>query len=167
MYWVFATLHTFFTIIIAQLLIEPKLRIIYYLAMILLFISLNNVYYSIKYYIDLRNHKGVKGDDGDPGDPGQEGSNGVCVMSKTCGIVNCRKLITETLEKKFTDFKLINDKVNDNLELSDGDKEKKHFMEKYINILLPQCENYDLKNGSIKEFETHIDTTIKNIKEEN
>ena len=158
MYWVFATLYTFFTIIIAQLIIEQNLRIIFYLAMILLFASLNNVYYSIKYYINLRNHKGIKGDRGDPGEPGQDGSNGVCVKSKTCGIVNCRKMIMNSLEKLDEDYKKINENIKDNLELSVSQKDKKAVMDKYINILLPQCESFE---EGVDTFKNIIEATIK------
>jgi len=164
-YWVFASFYTFATIIISQLLISQNIRIIFYLAMILLFVSLNNIYFSITYYIKLRNIKGVKGERGDPGEEGQYGSNGVCLMSKNCGLVNCRELIVEELEKHFPEFKKINENVNNNLELSAGDKKKKVVMEKYINILLPQCENFELADGDGKsEFVKIIEKTIKPIK---
>jgi hypothetical protein len=161
-YWVFASFYTFATIIISQLLISQNIRIIFYLAMILLFVSLNNIYFSINYYIKLRNIKGVKGERGNPGEEGQDGSNGVCLMSKKCGIVNCRELIVEELEKHFPEFKKINENVNNNLELSTGDKKKKVVMEQYINILLPQCENFESDEGDgISEFVKIIKKTIK------
>ena len=171
-YWIFATFYTFITIIISQLVISPNIRLVFYLAMILLFVSLNNIFFSVLYYIKLRNSKGIKGDRGDPGEPGQDGSNGVCLMSKNCGIVNCRKLIVEELETHFSDFKKINEKVNNNLELGNDEIKKKKVMEKYINILLPQCENFDLesKGGSggsdsdITEFVKIIEKTIEPIK---
>jgi hypothetical protein len=163
-YWVFTTLYTFATIIISHLLISDNIKLIFYFAMILLFISLNNIYFSISYYIKLRNIKGVKGDRGIPGEEGQDGSNGVCLMSKNCGIVNCRDLIVEELEKHFPEFKKINEDVNNNLELSAGDKKKKVVMEKYINILLPQCENFESEEGEgISEFVKIIEKTIKPI----
>ena len=158
-YWVFASFYTFATIIISQLLISQNIRIIFYLAMILLFVSLNNIYFSITYYIKLRNLKGIKGDRGDPGEGGQDGSNGVCLMSKTCGIVNCRDLIVDELEKHFPEFKKINESVNNNLELSAGDKKKKAVIEKYINILLPQCESGE---STVADFVKIIKETIKN-----
>ena len=162
-YWIFASFYTFATIIISQLLISQNIRIIFYLAMILLFVSLNNIYFSVNYYIKLRNIKGTKGARGDPGEEGQDGSNGVCLMSKNCGIVNCRELIVEKLEKHFPEFKKINEDVNNNLELSVGDKKKKEIMEKYINILLPQCETFELSDAKgIQEFVKIIDKTIKN-----
>jgi hypothetical protein len=162
-YWVFTTLYTFATIIISQLLISDNIKLIFYFAMILLFISLNNIYFSISYYIKLRNIKGIKGERGNPGEKGQDGSNGVCLMSKNCGIVNCRDLIVEELEKHFPEFKKINEDVNNNLELSADNKKKKEVMEKYINILLPQCENFELEDKGIDEFVKIIEKTIKPI----
>jgi hypothetical protein len=161
-YWVFTTLYTFLTIIIGQIVIEQNLRIIFYLTMLLLFVSLNNVYYSMNYYIKLRNHKGVKGDRGDPGDPGQDGNDGVCIMAKNCGIANCRKMIVDELEKKFVNYKKINEKINSNLKLNNNETEIKKTMDKYINILLPQCENYDITNGEgITGFVNIINNTIE------
>jgi hypothetical protein len=160
MYWVFTTLYTFLSIIIGQIVIEQNLRILYYLTMLLLFVSLNNVYYSAIYYIKLRNHRGIKGDRGEPGDPGQKGTDGVCLMSATCGIVNCRNMITDELENNYLNYKNINRKVSDNLKLDANETEIKSTMDKYINILIPQCEKYDSSNG-IDAFKTIIAKTIK------
>ena len=161
-YWVFTTLYTFFSIIIGQIVIDQNLKIIFYLTMLLLFVSLNNVYYSINYYIQLRNHKGIKGDTGVPGEPGQDGNDGVCIMAKNCGIANCRDMIVEELEKKFVNYKSINEKIDSNLKLNNNETEIKKTMDKYINILLPQCENYDMNNGDgISGFVNIINNTIK------
>ena len=161
-YWVFTTLYTFFSIIIGQIVIDPNLKIIFYLTMLLLFVSLNNVYYSINYYIQLRNHKGIKGDTGVPGEPGQDGNDGVCIMAKNCGIANCRDMIVEELEKKFVNYKSINEKIDSNLKLNNNETEIKKTMDKYINILLPQCENYDMNNADgISGFVNIINNTIK------
>ena len=161
-YWVFTTLYTFLSIIIGQIVIEQNLRIIFYLTMLLLFVSLNNVYYSMNYYIKLRNHKGIKGDRGDPGDPGQDGNNGVCIMANNCGIANCRKMIVDKLEEKFINYKKINEKINSNLKLNNNETEIKNTMDKYINILLPQCEKYNLdEDNTIDKFVKIINNTIK------
>lgn len=161
-YWVFTTLYTFLSIIIGQIVIEQNLRIIFYLTMLLLFVSLNNVYYSINYYIKLRNYKGIKGDRGDPGNPGQDGNDGVCIMAKNCGIANCRNMIVDNLEKKFVNYKKINEKINSNLKLNNNETEIKNTMDRYINILLPQCENYDINNeAGIAGFVDIINNTIE------
>ena len=162
MYWVFTTLYIFFSIIIGQIVIDQNLRIIFYLTMLLLFVSLNNVYYSLNYYIQLRNHPGIKGDRGDPGQPGQNGNDGVCIMAKNCGIANCRDMIVEELEKKFVNYKSINEKIDSNLKLNNNETEIKKTMDKYINILLPQCENYDMNNvDGISGFVNIINNTIE------
>ena len=161
-YWVFTTLYTFLSIILGQIVIEQNLRIIFYLTMLLLFVSLNNVYYSINYYINLRNYKGIKGDRGDPGDPGQYGNNGVCIIAKNCGIANCRNMIVDELEKKFVNYKKINEKITSNLKLNNNETEIKKTMDKYINILLPQCDNYNLdKNNTIDGYFKIINNTIE------
>ena len=118
-YWIYAVLYVFMSIIIGQLLIEQNLRLIFYLIMLLLYVSVNNIYFSIKYYIKLRNHKGIKGDRGPPGTSGSPGGNGTCVMNEKCGIVNCSKLIEDTLSEKFTEYRDILLKQKDNIQLND------------------------------------------------
>lgn len=160
-YWVFATLYTFFSIIIAQFFIEHNLRLIFYLIMLLLYISLNNVYYSVKYYIELRNHKGIKGDRGPPGDPGQDGSNGTCIMAKGCGLVNCRELIEDELIKHFSEYKTIKTKRNNNQALLGDEIEQSNVFDNYINILVPQCEKYESDGDILSDFKEIIKDTLE------
>lgn len=164
-YWVFMTLYVFLTIIMAQFLIDEQkeLKILFYMIMLLLFISFNNIYFSIKYYIKLRTNKGIKGDTGDPGDSGQDGSNGVCIMSKGCGIINCRKLINDELLKRFPDYKKIKEQVDNNIKLNDFDQKIYNKLNNYINILIPKCENYESEESgdSINEFRKIIEKTLQ------
>ena len=159
MYWVATTLYTFFSIIIGQIIIDEKFKIVFYLTMLLLWVSLNNIYYSSKYYILLRNFKGIKGDRGDPGDPGQDGSNGVCLMANKCGIVDCKSLIIDQLMVKFPEYKKINQKLNDNLKLTPTETKIQEMIDKYINILLPKCENTE---ETTEDFIKTITKTIEN-----
>ena len=163
-YWIYAILYIFFTIIIGQLIIEQNLKLIYYFIMLLLYVSLNNVYFSVLYYIKLRNHKGIKGDRGEPGEPGSGGSNGVCAMSKGCGIANCRKLIEDTLIESFPEYRNIKNKIKKNIELDSSDKKIKQHVETYLGILIPKCETYetDEPGSSIKDFKNIIQQTINN-----
>ena len=156
-YWVYAVLYVFFSLIIGQFFIEDDIKLIYYMVMFLLYISLTNIYTSTKYYIKLRNTPGIKGDRGDPGLTGSAGSDGVCVMSNACGIVNCRKLIIDTLTKKIPDYKKIRRKQSSNIELNSNDKKKLEKINYYIDILLPKCETYD---KGATEFVTIIENTI-------
>lgn len=152
MYWIFATLYTFFTIIISQFL-EKDVKYIFYLVMILLFVSLNNVYYSIQYYIELRNNKGIKGDRGDPGDPGQDGSNGVCVMSEKCGLLNCPKLIEDRINILYPDYKILKEKE----ERTDDENTTIKYIDKSKEQLIIACKKYD---KGAKEFTAIIDNAL-------
>jgi hypothetical protein len=157
-YWIYAILYIFFTIIIGQLLIEQNLKLIYYLIMLLLYVSFNNIYFSVKYYIKLRNHKGIKGDSGQPGKTGEPGSNGTCVMSATCGIANCKKLIDDTLIKSFPEYKRIVEKTANNLQLSRKEQKILEHINKYIAILMPKCESFEDKSA---DFIKIIEETLK------
>ena len=156
-YWVYAVLYVFFSIIIGQFFIEQDLKLIYFMVMFLLYISLTNIYTSTKYYIKLRNLRGIKGDRGDPGDSGQKGSNGVCIMSNKCGLINCRKLIIDELKTRLPAYKAIRKKIHNNEELNGGDKLILEKVNSYIDILSPQCEQYE---GGPEQFKVIIKDTI-------
>ena len=102
-YWLYSVLYIFLTIIISSLIIEQNLKLIFFLIMFLLYISVYNIFITFEYYIKLRNNPGIKGDRGDPGEPGQDGNNGVCVMAKNCSIANCRNLVIRELEKQLNE----------------------------------------------------------------
>ncbi len=157
-YW-YSIFYIFFTIIISQFFIDQNLKIIYFLIMFLLYISCYNIYVTMEYYIKLRNNPGIKGERGDPGNPGQKGSDGVCSMAKNCGIANCRKLITDTLADKFPEYKVITKKQSMNVELNSKEKKQLSHINSYIDILIPQCENFDSDNA-IADFKNVIKKTI-------
>lgn len=78
-----------------------KLKFMYWLIVILLFVSIFNIYLTTKYYIKLRNDPGIRGERGDPGMQGDKGSSGVCVIDTKCmGTQDCRDLI----DKKILDL---------------------------------------------------------------
>lgn len=157
-YW-YSIFYIFFTIIIGQLLVDPNLRIIFFLIMFLLYISCYNIYVTLKYYVKLRNNPGIKGERGDPGTSGQKGSDGVCSMAKNCGISNCRKLIKDTIANKFPEYKVIIKKQNKNIELNTKEKKQLQHINSYIDILIPQCETFDSENA-INDFKLVIAKTI-------
>ena len=57
-----------------------KLKFMYWLIVILLFVSIFNIHLTTKYYIKLRNDPGIRGERGNPGVRGDNGSKGVCVI---------------------------------------------------------------------------------------
>ena len=156
-YWVYAVFYTFITLIVGQFFIEENLKLVYYMVMFLLYISLTNIYVSAKYYIKLRNTPGIKGERGDPGPQGQSGSNGVCMMANNCNIANCRKLIVDELKKAFIDYKTIRRKLKKNIELNTKEKSQLKKINTYIDILIPQCE----KSENARAFSEKIKDTIK------
>ena len=162
-YWIYALFYMFLTFILGQLFIEENLKLLFFLVMFLLYVSLNNIYFSTKYYMKLRNTPGIKGERGDPGRQGQDGSNGVCTIAKDCGIANCRLLIGEYLQDKFHKYKTIIQKIDTNQALDSGEKKIYSHMNSYIDMLVPQCESFEPTSGNdkITEFKQIIDNTIK------
>ena len=160
-YW-YSIFYVFLTIIIGQLITDKNIKVVFLAVMFLLYISCYNIYITFKYYIKLRNNPGIKGDRGTPGISGQKGSNGVCSMAKNCGISNCRKLIKDTLSKKFTEYKNIRTKQNKNIELSKTEKGQLKKFNTYIDILIPQCEIYNEGPDPIKKFTQIIEDTLQN-----
>ena len=146
-------------ILISQLFIGPEkdIKITFYLIMFLLYLSIYNIYTSVNYYIKLRNYKGLRGDRGEPGDRGIKGSDGTCIMSKGCGILNCKKLILEELILKFPELADINKKVENNILLNPKEKRQFDIVSNYIDILLPQCNNYE---EGVDKFRKLIAKTI-------
>lgn len=164
-YWTwFSILYVFSAVTISQLFIEDKLRLIFLLIMLLLYVSIYNVYFSIKYYKKIRNEPGIKGERGDPGDPGQKGSDGVCAMSKGCGIANCRKLIVDELKLQFPEYALIREKLTKNKQLNPKEKKQNRQINSYIDILVPKCELFETENPDniITDFKKIIKKTIEN-----
>lgn len=155
-YWLYSVLYIFLTIIISSLIIEQNLKLIFFLIMFLLYVSVYNIFITFDYYIKLRNNPGIKGDRGDPGVSGQDGNNGVCAMAKGCGIANCRKLIVDELSKTFPEYKKIRSKISKSIELSSNEKKQLRQINTYIDILIPQCEQAD----SVTSFQTIIENTI-------
>ena len=127
----FSIIYVFVTVTISFLFIEEKLRLVFMLIAFLLYVSIYNVHFSIKYYYKIRNEPGIKGDRGDPGNGGELGSDGVCAMAKSCGIASCRKLVVDTLTQKFPEYVVIRDKLNKNVELNSKEK----FIDKSIIII--------------------------------
>ena len=161
----FSIFYVFVAVTIAQLFIDENLRLVFLMIMFLLYVSLYNVHFSIKYYIKIRNEPGMKGDRGDPGTVGQDGTDGVCAMAKGCGIASCRKLIVDELKKKFPEYGVIRKKLAKSEELNPMEKKQNRQINTYIDILVPQCEVYESSgNGNIvDQFRTIIESTINEL----
>ena len=158
----FSLFYLFVIIAISQIFIEEKLRLVFLLVMFLLYVSIYNIYFNIKYYVKIRNEPGIRGDRGDMGVQGQDGSDGVCTMAKSCGIATCRKLIVDELKRIFPEYRVIRDKLSKHTELNSKEKKQLRQINNYIDILIPKCENFqpEVEGNSVEEFKRVILDTL-------
>jgi|TARA_B110000881_G_C18428269_1_gene439527 hypothetical protein len=148
----------FIAIIISQFIADMNLKIAYWLMLLLLYISCANIYISAYFYAKLRSQSGLQGKRGDPGDSGPRGSNGVCVITPNCGIVNCRSLIEKEISSRITVYKKIKDDIKNGNMLSSDQKKILRKINTFIDVLIPVCESGKMTKS---EFITHIDETIQ------
>jgi len=148
----------FIAIIISQFIADMNLKIAYWLMLLLLYISCANIYISAYFYAKLRSQSGLQGQRGDAGDSGPRGSNGVCVITPNCGIVNCRSLIEKEISSRITVYKKIKDDIKNGNMLSSDQKKILRKINTFIDVLIPVCESGKMTKS---EFITHIDETIQ------
>ena len=163
--YIFPLIYLIFCVVISQLFVgkDKHDNMIYYMIMFLLYLSIYNIKTSINYYINLRNNKGLRGDRGKPGDIGLKGTDGSCINTEGCGLMNCRKLISDEISKDNDDYNEIQEKIENNEKLTPDEKGRNDTFTNYIDILLPICENYD---KGVDEFRKEIRKSL-NRDEEN
>ena len=83
---------------------ETKYKIAYFMIVMLLGLTILNVYLSIIYYIQLRNDPGIPGPQGAKGPQGARGAPGKCSFSEKCGIQNARKNILDATVEMYPDI---------------------------------------------------------------
>lgn len=83
---------------------ETKYKIAYFMIVMLLGLTVLNVYLSIIYYIQLRNDPGIPGPQGAKGPQGARGAPGKCSFSEKCGIQNARKSILDATVEMYPDI---------------------------------------------------------------
>ena len=148
----------FIAIVISQFIADMNLRIAYWLMLMLLYISFSNIYMSVYFYAKLRSNSGLKGTRGDPGEQGVKGSNGSCIITPNCGIVNCRDLIEKEIEKRITVYKNVRNDIKNGNFLKSDQKKILRKINTFIDILIPVCESGKMTKT---EFISHIDQTIQ------
>ena len=90
---VFLGITVFLGIIIGQTINDIQLKLCYWLILFLFFITVTNIYITLHFYKKLREDPGIKGPRGDPGESGPKGSDGVCSLSTSCNINDCKGYI--------------------------------------------------------------------------
>lgn len=125
--------------------------------MILLLITLINIYLTVKYYIHVRDNPGIKGARGDPGNPGPKGSMGVCKISKSCRqVFDCKSLIQEKLQENSASYAKIIKKLNRNELLNQPEKTSLTKVNEFIDILAQRCETMN-KEQLLEELELSLE----------
>jgi hypothetical protein len=125
-----------------------KLKIMYWLVITLLFVSVFNIYLTSKYYIKLRNEPGIRGERGNPGIQGDNGSRGVCVINTKCmGTEDCRDLIDKKileLSDKYIspEYKKIVKKRNEGIMLNSREQGIYDKVDNLANIIETKCEKF-------------------------
>jgi len=113
------------------------------MVIILLGLTIFNVILSIKYYVKLRNEKGIRGPRGPQGEKGMKGNRGVCAVSEKCSIDDCRGRIMDIVISNFPE---IDSKCLDNLRecQSPDQREKAEPLIKLVNDLTKKCQTTQL-----------------------
>jgi hypothetical protein len=91
---------------------ETKYKIAYYMILILLCLSVLNIYLSVVYYIQLRNDPGIPGPQGSKGPKGAKGAPGKCSLTEKCGIQNARGIILDAANAMYNISKTCLDTPN-------------------------------------------------------
>ena len=80
---------------------ETKFKIAYFMIIMLLGLTILNVYLSIVYYIQLRNDPGKPGPQGSKGVQGAKGAPGKCSFAEKCGIPDARTKIINVAQEMY------------------------------------------------------------------
>lgn len=129
--------------IISYTIDDVNLRICYWMVIVLLGLTIFNVILSIKYYIKLRNERGIRGPRGAPGERGMKGPRGVCATTEKCSIDDCRGKIMDIVTANFPE---IDAQCLDNLRecQSPDQREKAEPLVKFVNELTKKCQKTQL-----------------------
>lgn len=141
-----------------------KLKIMYWLVVTLLFVSVFNIYLTTKYYVKLRNDPGIRGERGDPGLKGDKGSRGVCVINTKCmGTEDCRDLIDKKILEmsgKYisTEYPEIVKKRNDGIKLNSREQGIYDKVNDMADIIETKCDKF-----TPEEIVAKLEKALKNF----
>jgi len=140
----------FISIIISQFILDPNLRIAYWLMLLLIYISWANIYMSSYFYIKLREQPGLQGSRGQPGERGPKGSKGVCQIEPECGIQQNKlgDIIRDEIRNLDSNFNNILNKDKNGIMLKSEEQKIKSSIEDYINNLLQKFKKNTPENRS-------------------
>lgn len=154
MFFTISTIVFFFlAIIISQFILDPNLRIAYWLMLLLIYVSFSNIMLSTYFYIKLREQPGLQGDRGSSGEKGPKGSDGVCIVQPECGPVQNKynTIIEEEIRKINKDYDDIITKNEKGILLNDSDKKLKQVVDDFINKIQHKAETDKWQLSDIKK----------------
>ena len=153
---VFLGITVFLGIIIGQTINDIQLKLCYLLILFLFFITITNIYISTHYYRKLREDPGIKGPRGDPGDVGPKGSDGVCSLSTSCNINDCKsfieKIFLEMEKYPGTEYRTLKEKMSNNVILNQNEKKKLQQIDDWINLLTNICKKQLYNKSELQKF---------------
>jgi hypothetical protein len=163
-FYIFIAVLFLLAILLNSFIEGGKLKIMYWLVVILLFISIFNIYLTTEYYIKLRNEPGIRGERGNSGIEGDSGSRGVCLINTKCmGTEDCRDLIDEKILEMSEDYispeyKTIIEKKNDGVKLNIGEQNMYNKVNNLAAIIETKCDKY-----TPEEIVSKLEKALKNF----
>ena len=143
----------FIAIIISQFILDPNLRIAYWLMLLLIYISWANIYMSSYFYIKLREQPGLQGARGPPGETGPKGSKGVCQIEPECGIQKNKlgDIIRDEIRNLDSNYSKIINKEKNGIMLKDNEEKIKSSIEDYILKVQQKATDQNMSRNDIKK----------------
>ena len=143
----------FIAIIISQFILDPNLRIAYWLMLLLIYISWANIYMSSYFYIKLREQPGLQGSRGSPGETGPKGSKGVCQIEPECGIQTNKlgDIIRDEIRNLDSNYSKIINKEKNGIMLKDNEEKIKSSIEDYILKVHQKATDQNMSRSDIKK----------------
>lgn len=149
-------------IVISLFIEEFRLKLAYWLVVVLFVLSITNMYMSIVYYIKLREDPGIPGPRGAKGDQGPSGDIGKCTFSDKCGIENCEEKIYNIASDYYSSIPL--ECLKDNTKCNENDAEKALPITNQINMLIEECKKTQTAES---DFILRITPVIANMENSN
>jgi len=143
----------FIAIIISQFILDPNLRIAYWLMLLLIYISWANIYMSSYFYIKLREQPGLQGARGPSGESGPNGSKGVCQIEPECGIQKNKlgDIIRDEIRNLDSNYSKLINKEKNGIMLKDKEQKIKSSIEDYILKVQQKATDQNMSRSDIKK----------------
>lgn len=148
-----------FLLILSYFIENDYLRIMYWLTVALLALSVFNIILVVNYYIKLRNEEGVRGPRGSRGEKGPDGNRGVCSVTDQCSINNCEDKIVEITSEIFPDVSV--ECIKNSQNCNEEEKVLGVGLSQHVKLLSQKCSRSKIAE---KDFFRKIRPSIVRLK---